>query len=180
MNLKPLYLFICALIVSSCSMNFLFLFPRELTKDSTFQQFDSEKEDTLHLKFSDANEPQFYYQNGANVESHYSIESRSYPNSNQDTLNAWILRPTSEYNGTTLFFLHGNFGNVVLNYPLAAPFAERGYKVFIFDYSEFGFSQGKATRKNVLIDANSSLDYMLSLDEFKNEHILNVEGWMFC
>jgi pimeloyl-ACP methyl ester carboxylesterase len=138
-------------------MNFLFLYPHNLNEDSTFQQYNGEKKDTMHLKFANQNEPNFYYESGINTDLGYSIESVNYPNSNEDTLNAWVIRPTGAYNGTTLFFLHGNTGHVVLNYQLATPFAERGFKVFLFDYSEFGFSQGKAKRKNVLIDANSSL-----------------------
>lgn len=172
MKLKVLFTLALVIIVSSCSMNFLFLHPYELTEDSTFQQFDSDRQDTIRLKFNNKNEPYFNYDSGMDLQLGYSIESVNYPNSNEDTLNAWVIRPTGEYNGTTLFFIHGNTGHVVLNYQLATPFAERGYKVFLFDYSEFGFSQGKAKRKNVLIDANSSLDYMLSLDEFKDEKIL--------
>lgn len=158
--------------ISSCSMNFLFLHPYNLNEDSTFQQYDSKRQDTIRLKFTNEHEPVFYYDSDMKLQLGYSIESVDYPNSNEDTLNAWIIRPTGDYNGTTLFFLHGNTGNVVINYQLATPFAERGYKVFLLDYSEFGFSEGKAKRKNVLIDANSSLDYLLSLDEFQEERIV--------
>lgn len=172
MKLKLLFTLGLVVIVSSCSMNFLFLYPYDLSEDSTFQQYDSKNQDTIRLRFTDKHEPVFYYDSGMDLQLGYSIESVNYPNSNEDTLNAWVIRPTGEYNGATLFFLHGNTGNVVLNYILATPFAERGYKVFLLDYSEFGFSQGKAKRKNILIDANSSLDYLLSLDEFKDEKIL--------
>jgi alpha-beta hydrolase superfamily lysophospholipase len=172
MKSKLIFTLGLVIIVSSCSMNFLFLHPHNLNEDSTFQQYNGEKKDTMHLKFANHNEPNFYYESGINTDLGYSIESVNYPNSNKDTLNAWVIRPTGVYNGTTLFFLHGNTGHVVLNYQLATPFAERGFKVFLFDYSEFGFSQGKAKRKNVLIDANSSLDYLLSLDEFKDEKII--------
>jgi len=152
-------------------MNSLFLFPYELNNDSTFKMYDEEKGDTLNLKFKNK-APEFFYADGSPTDSKYTIENLIYPNANKDSLNAWIIRPKGEYNGTTLFFLHGNAGNLVYQYRLATPFAERGYKVFLFDYSEFGFSQGKATRKNVLIDANSSLDYLLNLEEFKNDQIL--------
>lgn len=166
------YLLLVAVILSSCSMNFLFLFPRNLKQDKTFQIYDDEKEDTLNLKFVDQNTPDFYYSKTGKTELEYTIENCYYPNTNGDSLNSWIMRPNAGSNGQTIFFLHGNAGNLVYNYQLAEPFVKRGYKVFLIDYSEFGFSQGKATRKNVLIDANSSLDFLLSLDEFKDEKII--------
>lgn len=153
-------------------MNFLFMHPNELTKDSTFQVYDADKEDSLNLKFSNHKDPHFYYTKGTQLDQKFTIENHFYPNANNDTLNAWLLRPTGEFNGTTIFFLHGNAGNLVYNYQLVTPFVERGYKVFLFDYSGFGFSEGKPTRKNILIDANSSLDYLLTLNEFKNDKII--------
>ena len=127
MRRKSLFIFGLVALLSSCGMNFLFLYPYELNDDSTFKMYDKEKEDTLNLKFVDK-APEFYYTEGLPTEFKYTIENCIYPNSNQDTLNAWILRPTVEFNGTTLFFVHGNAGNLVYQYRLATPFVERGYK----------------------------------------------------
>jgi pimeloyl-ACP methyl ester carboxylesterase len=153
-------------------MNFLFLHPRELAGDSTFKIYDAKQRDSLNLEFTEGREPHFYYSKTGAPEKNYTLENCFYPNANGDSLNAWIFRPTVPFNGTTLFFVHGNAGNVVYNYRLVTPFVERGYKVFLFDYSGFGFSQGKSTRKNVLKDGNSSFEYLLSMEEFKDDNIL--------
>lgn len=170
--MKSFYFIVLIAILSSCSMNSLFLFPFKLKSDSTFQMYDAKMEDSLNLKFGNQNEPIFFYSRGTPSDLVYSIENCLYPNVNGDTLNAWIMRPKIQSNGQTLFFLHGNAGNIVYNYQLAEPFVKRGYKVFLIDYSEFGFSQGKASRNNLLIDANSSLDYLIAREEFKNEKII--------
>lgn len=44
--------------------------------------------------------------------------------------------------------------------------------VFMFDYSGFGFSEGKPTRNNVLVDALSTLDYIKTREDIKNTNIL--------
>jgi fermentation-respiration switch protein FrsA (DUF1100 family) len=42
----------------------------------------------------------------------------------------------------------------------------------MFDYSGFGFSQGKATRDNVLTDALSALDYLKTRQEVKGTKLV--------
>lgn len=153
-------------------MNFLFLHPFPLTTDSHFEQFDPVKEDTLKLQFDADSAPIFGYANGDSYNPGYTFESVFFPSYDSVRINAWIIRPDSNFNGKTLFFVHGNAGNLVFQYQLATPFVERGYKVFLFDYSEFGFSKGKAKRKYVLKDALSAFDYLLALDEFQNDQII--------
>jgi len=75
-------------------------------------------------------------------------------------------------NGVSLFFLHGNAGNIVWQYQFTEPFLKRGYKVFLFDYSEFGFSEGDATRENILQDTHSAFDFMRNEPEFQDEKII--------
>ena len=169
---RNLALFTVLLILSSCGMNGLFLHPFELTTDSHFRQFDEKKGDTLLLTFDEGANPSFRYQNGDSFDPEYTIESVFFPVADGRRLNAWIIEPTGKGNGTSLFFTHGNAGNVVYNYQLTLPFVKLGYKVFLIDYSEFGFSEGEAKRKEVLEDALQALDYMKSRDEFKGDKIV--------
>lgn len=47
-----------------------------------------------------------------------------------------------------------------------------GFQIFAFDYSGFGFSEGKATRQNVLVDANAALSYVKSRPDIKNTKLV--------
>ncbi|XOV68853.1 MAG: alpha/beta hydrolase [Fluviicola sp.] len=163
--------FISALtiLLSSCAFNNMFLHPYELSKDSTFTQYDAEIDDTLHLRFNNNADPEFYTLNGK-YDPEYSIRN-IYFKSGDRKLNGWIMIPDSS-NGTSLFFLHGNAGNLVYQYQFAEPFVKRGYKVFLFDYSEFGFSDGEATRKNVLEDGRNAFRFMKTQEEFAGEQVI--------
>ncbi len=165
------WLVICtlSLLLSGCAFNKLFLFPFELNEDSTFTQYESDVNDTLRLNFKENATPNFYFEE-REYNPGYTIRNDFFKSGDRD-LNAWIMIPDSS-NGTTLFFLHGNAGNVVYQYQLMEPYLERGYKVFLFDYSEFGFSEGKATRKNVLEDGHSAFQYMKQQEEFQGDNII--------
>ncbi|MDX2360987.1 MAG: alpha/beta fold hydrolase [Crocinitomicaceae bacterium] len=159
-------------IVSSCALNGMFLAPYELHKDDIFSGYVEEFEDTLTLSFTEEYNPQIHDSQNNLVGFDYSMESVFFENRRGDSINGWIIKPKEDYNGTTIYFLHGNAGNVAYNYTLAAPFAEVGYQVFLIDYSGFGFSQGKAKRQYVLTDANDGLDYLLSREDLKHDHLL--------
>ena len=72
----------------------------------------------------------------------------------------------------TLLHFHGNAGCLLSQYQLMTPLLKYGFQVFTFDYSGFGYSEGKATRKNVLIDGNSALTYLKSRDDIKNTKLV--------
>lgn len=167
--LRWFLLFSIAFIFGACAFNKLYLFPFELNEDSTFTQYDGAMNDTLRLRFNASADPEFYFED-QNFQPGYSIRNTFFL-SQERNLNAWIMTPDSS-NGISLFFLHGNAGNVVYNYQLTEPYLERGYKVFLFDYSEFGFSEGKATRKNVLADGQTALEFMKKQPEFEGDKIL--------
>lgn len=145
--------------------------PFELTEASEFKQYRPEADDTLTLTFDAQRSPHFAYQGEGDYKPGYAINSVFFEGAKGHQLNAWIMEPDSS-NGTSLFFMHGNAGHVVLNYQLAEPFVQRGCKVFLFDYSDFGFSEGKAKRKTILEDSKMALDYMLTRSEFANEKII--------
>ncbi|MCR9173713.1 MAG: alpha/beta hydrolase [bacterium] len=156
-------------VLSGCAFNGLFLFPYELNEDSTFTQYDNEVGDSLRLNFNENADPNFYFNDG---EYHpgYTIRNTFFGSEGRN-LNAWIMVPDSS-NGTSLFFLHGNAGNIVYQYQLVEPYLERGYKVFLFDYSEFGFSEGKATRGNVLEDGRHAYEFMRNQPEFDGDKFI--------
>lgn len=166
--MKTISLIFIILLITGCSLNKIFLHPYPLTTDRTFEAYDTDKEDTLRLAF-DANEnPIFSYDNDS-LE-YYDIEKHTVFFA-EDSIDAWYFRSNNP-NGKTIYYLHGNAGNMVYQYQLMTPFVDKGYNVFMIDYSGFGFSSGKATRKNVLKSAEAGFDYLKSYERLKNNEII--------
>lgn len=150
-----------ALILCGCAMNGLFLYPDQLSSDKKQHAFyDHSGDRPLLAKLGEEFQPVFYDSTGASVELECALKSFVFPNRSGDSLHGWILTPRTEPNGTTLFYLHGNAGNLYSQYGLMMPFVKRGYTVFMFDYSGFGHSQGKAKRKQVYTDALDAFAFM--------------------
>ncbi len=166
-------LFILGLIlsISSCAFNKLFLHPFPLETEDTFSDYFEDHNDTLTLSFNDMQKPSIKKSNGEPADLTYAIEQRNFTNSKDDTITGWLFKPKS-YNGTTIYYLHGNAGHLPLNFPLMVPFVNKGYQVYMIDYSGFGFSQGKAKRRNVLKDANEGLDFLLAQKDIQFDNLL--------
>ncbi len=154
-------------LLSSCAFDKIFLHPYELDESSNFKQYDEDKEDTLFLNFEDK-EPVFSMPSAPDYDLGYEIKTHTVVNSNGDSLNAWHIIP-EESNGIGIYFLHGNAGNVVYQYKLMTPLVEKGYSVFMIDYSGFGFSQGESTRQNVVQDAYAGMEYFLANPELRGD-----------
>lgn len=115
---------------------------------------------TIKVKISGDNfQPTFYDKKDSLLELPMQIESVVFPNALGTNLNAWLISPLNNEVSTTIFVLHGNAGNVFTQHSIFLKLLEQGYQLAIVDYSGFGFSAGKATRKNTLLDATSFFDY---------------------
>ena len=142
-------------------MNGLFLYPDELPEETGEVIFyDHSTDRSIVAKLGPAFQPTFHDSAGAPVELDCAIRSFVFANRFGDSLHAWELEPHGTSNGTTLFYLHGNAGNLYSQYGLMMPFVKRGYTVFMFDYSGFGHSEGKALRKHVYTDALDAFAFM--------------------
>lgn len=131
------------------------------------------KKDTIIVSFSQGIHQPTFLRNGRDtIDPGYTIESVVYKNTNGDTLNGWFLKPKGQPAGITVLHLHGNAGCVVSQYGAISPLLKYGMQVFVFDYSGFGFSGGKATKKNVLVDALSTLDYLKAREDIKNTSLV--------
>ncbi len=170
MNAVNKAMIIGLLLFNSCSFNKMFLFPYKLTPESTFEDFDEDKKDSLRLSFDSRFQPHFNYDSGSIYNPGYTIKTLTLMSEN-DSLNAWVISPDSS-NGNCIYFLHGNAGNVVYQYQLMIPFVEKGYRVLMIDYSGFGFSRGKAKRTNVLKNACAGMDYLIAHPEIKGEKLI--------
>ena len=75
-------------------------------------------------------------------------------------LNAWFIK--NEKAKYTIFFCHGNAGNISGRIDKARFFYDLNCNFFIFDYRGFGKSKGKATENNLYKDADSAYNFLLS------------------
>lgn len=170
---KLIYLFVLlCLLCSSCAFNKLFLHPFPLTVNDQFSDFNKDLNDTLTLTFSSDKSPIISNSIQEPAKLGYQIENIQFANRRSDTLNAWFIQPEKDYNGITIYFLHGNAGNIVYNYLLMEPFVKKGFQVFMIDYSGFGFSQGKSKRKFVLTDAQDGLDYLRKRSDIQYDKLI--------
>jgi uncharacterized protein len=161
-----------AFLVASCSLNKTFLHPFPLKIDDSLSAFIPEANDTLTLRFNADSSARIVNSLGETPDLPYSLENIFFKNRSGNKLNAWLFKPIENYNGTTIYFLHGNAANIAYQYLLATPFVNAGFQVFIIDYSGFGFSEGKATRKAVYQDATDGLNYLITSEQIKYDHLL--------
>ena len=164
--------FALSALLSACALNGLFLAPYKLYADDSYTQYVEKYNDSLTLSFNPDRSPRILNSSHDIVDLPYTVESIFIETSHETAMHAWFMKPKNNYSGTTLYFLHGNAGNLVYNYALASPFVEAGYQVFIIDYSGFGFSEGKAKRKNVPTDANDGLAYLLQRKDIENDKLI--------
>ncbi len=92
----------------------------------------------------------------------FTIEGAIITTGKEHKLQAWTLNPTSAYNGCTVLLFHGNGGNILSNLAGGGALARNGFRVVLLDYSGYGYSTGKATRDNLLLDGEAALQQVSS------------------
>lgn len=164
--------FACFFMLGSCGFNQTFLYPRKLTiQDSTFTIYahhydvdvrvDPRTYQPLSLKSGDKD-----------LSYDYTIESVVFKSKSGNNLNGWFLKPKNAEPTMTLLHLHGSSKNIYFHHEAIAPLLKEGFQIFTFDYSGFGLSEGKATRKNVLTDGLSALDYLKTRREINGTKLV--------
>ncbi|MHB8403344.1 MAG: alpha/beta hydrolase [Bacteroidia bacterium] len=159
-------------LLTSCSFNKIFLQPQKIPAGTKGLAMMVGKDTTVVLFSADKHQPTFRKMNKDTIVLSYTIESVVYKSANGNTLNGWFLKSKTQPATITLLHLHGNAGCLLSQYQAMAPLLKYGFQIFLFDYSGFGFSEGKATKNNVLIDALSSLDYLKSREDVKNTKLV--------
>ena len=161
-------------LFTSCSFNKIFLKPTPISRQARkARTIDLDTHDTTYVRFSGNNfQPEFVNKNNEITEKEYIVESVLFKNSNGTELNGWFLTPKSGTPEITILHLHGNEGNLLTQYKAVAPLVKNGFQIFLFDYSGFGFSEGKATQQNILVDALSAVDFVKSRLETKQTKLV--------
>lgn len=163
---------IFSFFLSGCSFNKAVLHPTKLYKTTTNIAWVDSAGDSNFVYFSGRNhQPAFLKNSKDTIHLNYTIESVLFKSSNGDTLNGWFLKPKNQTPAITLLQLHGNAGTMY-HYLKMSSLLKYGFQIFMFDYSGYGFSQGKATRNHVLPDALSALDYLLTRKDVKETKLV--------
>ncbi|MFK7807599.1 MAG: alpha/beta hydrolase family protein [Saprospiraceae bacterium] len=129
--------------------------------------------DTTYLKYDKGQDEITLFDSKQNIiNDNYSIRNEFFSSSSGNKLNAWMLKPKNQKPIGTILHFHGSAANILLQYSAIAPLVEEGFQVFTFDYSGYGYSEGKSTRDNVLSDAYSALEYLSKKEEVKNKKLI--------
>lgn len=167
-NILRISLYTSLLLLSACAFDKMFLFPDKLLPDKTYTIYlRGEEKDSILLKYN--NDSSLAEISNAQP---YSIENVFFTNKKGIRLNGLFYKPNKVNENFTLLFLHGNAGNVLSHFSIVHHLALQGFQVLLFDYSGFGLSGGKATRKNALRDACAALDYLRSRKDVVNTNVV--------
>lgn len=171
MKIRVIYVLLLILL-GACSFNKMFLVPYKITKKETSKKFiDVNSGDTMRLVTDSLFNPIFTNDNGLTYTYPFAVRNVYFKNGLGNKLQGWIFK-AKENNGISLFFTHGNGGNILYHFSIILPLVQKGYNVFIFDYPGFGLSEGKATRKNVLSSGQAAFDYFLQQEECKGNKVM--------
>jgi dipeptidyl aminopeptidase/acylaminoacyl peptidase len=129
--------------------------------------------DTVIVSFSGNNyQPTFLKNGNDTIDLGFTIESVVFKSANGNKINGWFLKSKNITSTITLLHFHGNAGCLFSQYQTMTPLIKNGFQIFMFDYSGFGFSEGKAKKEDILIDAFSALDYLKSRQDVKNTKLI--------
>jgi uncharacterized protein len=159
-------------VLTSCSFNKPFYYPTKIentTDHFTMNTFQEAVDVQVDLKNY---QPISLKKGNDTLNLDFTIESVVFKSSNGNKLNGWLLKPKNQVPTITILHFHGSSRNIYFHHTAIAPLLKKGFQVFTFDYSGFGYSEGKATRKNILADGLSAVDYIKTRNEVKNTKLV--------
>lgn len=167
--LRPFYVSLLLLMLSNCAFNKMYLQPTVLSKEMKKIKFSLEQGDTGIVAFDRLYRPTFFDAKNDTLPLDYTIESVIFKSTSGNNLNGWMLKSKTIPAKATVLHFHGNAGFLLSQYQGMTALLKYGFQVFVFDYSGFGFSEGKATRDNVLLDGESALAYVKTCSDVKGK-----------
>lgn len=176
-TMKTLSVLLTIFLLTSCSFNKLYLQPAKLAQippdsDKIIITSKSEKDTTIIQFRARTFQPVFLTAKEDTIDLDFTIESVVFNSPSGNKLNGWMLKPKNAVPAITLLHFHGNAGFVLTQFHSMTPFVKNGFQAFVFDYSGFGFSEGTATRDNVLLDGNAAVTYLKGREDVKNTKLV--------
>jgi|SRR5690625_104810 len=170
---NKIILLLLSLILTSCAFNKKFLQPQNIPQNTRTINLSTQS-DTIKISIEpETYQPTFLKQNGDTLDLDYTVKSVVFKSSDGNKLNGWILKSKNvPSNNITLLHLHGNGGFLFNQYQRMIPLLKYGFQIFLFDYSGYGYSEGKPTRKNIIKDAISAVSYVKNNKKFENTNLI--------
>jgi uncharacterized protein len=166
-------LFFSLIFLSSCAYNNKFLHPRKYTSETKEIIVDRSKTDSTIVKYNGSPyQPTFFKNSIDTLQLNYTIESVVFKNNTGINLNGWMLKPKTGIIKNTVLHFHGNTGSLLGQYGAIKPLLTKNMQIFVFDYSGFGFSDGEATRQNLLTDGIAAVNYLKTRADVKNTKLI--------
>ncbi len=166
--LAALVLLACA----SCALDKSFLSPSAVMPAMNMINMQSGANAYRMLVSGDNFQPTITSQPADPILDQLSIKSVVFESESGNTLNGWLVRQKGAEPGITLVHYHGNSGFLLSQLKAIYNLIDKDIQVFMVDYSGFGYSTGEATRKNLLLDGVSTLEYVRELPEVKNTRLV--------
>ncbi|MEE9406706.1 MAG: alpha/beta fold hydrolase [Polaribacter sp.] len=170
-----LFFIILSLFFTSCAFNSKFHHPIKVPMDiDKLTEFSYEEDRTpTYFQYDKSNsEISLSNSDRKTINENYTIKSSFFSSSSGNLLNGWLLTPKDTKPIATILHFHGSAQNVLSHYKSIEPLLQYGFQVFTFDYSGYGFSEGKSTRKNALKDAYSAFNYIKKIETIKNTRLI--------
>jgi dipeptidyl aminopeptidase/acylaminoacyl peptidase len=162
---------ILIILFNRCAFNSVFFQPSKIPANAKKITLRTAS-DSMVVHFNEQHQPLIKRLGKDTASVDYTIESVVFNSTSGNKLNGWLIKPKSKKVLATLLHLHGNGGNLLSQFLAITPMVTYGFQVFMFDYSGYGFSEGKPTRQVVLNDALSALDYIKSLPDIAGTKVV--------
>ena len=101
----------------------------------------------------------YYYPDKAELETFQDANSFTLMNDDLEIKGLFYERSAPK---ASIFFLHGNAGNLNGWSNVAQSFFDEGYQVYLIDYPGFGASTGNPSHKNVISSAQLAFEDFIS------------------
>ncbi len=103
---------------------------------------------------------------------HCTVENVYFRSSDSSLLHGWFIKPRSGKILGTILHFHGNYGNIGFYAPGLMPLVDAGFQGLVWDYEQFGKSEGKASQEHVLEDALAALAYIRKREDVKGTKLI--------
>ena len=164
---------VLAITVSSCAFNNKFLSPRKYSDSTRAVTLQRSQSDSTEAIYHGKPYQPIFLKNGKDTMAlSYTIESVLFKSSTNNLLNGWMLKPKGIIPSLTIVHLHGNGGSILGQFAAIRPLLSSGFQIFVFDYSGYGFSEGTATRANLLADGMAAVDYVKSREDVQQSKLV--------
>ncbi|MDR0659559.1 MAG: lysophospholipase [Prevotellaceae bacterium] len=114
----------------------------------------------------------FYYpRKGEKVDHKLPSHEDIYLEADQDTLHSIFVKPKGKPIAT-IFYIHGNSGNITIYDDILTALVNGRFQVFITDFRGYGKSSGTPTHLNIAKDGQMVFDYLISRTDVRNTKLI--------